>query len=143
MISRRSFLVAALAAALPAWAGDKAEAPKIGIQGYDPVSYFTDGRAVKGEPSINFDFDEARYRFASQKHRALFSDDPARYEPQFGGLCATGMAFGKTAQADPTQWKIVDGKLYLFSSVEAKAMAEKDPALLRRAAQATHAAPKR
>jgi hypothetical protein len=140
MISRRSILAAALAAAVPVWAGDKAGAPKVGIKGYDPVSYFTDGRPVKGEPAISFDFDEARYRFASQQHRALFAGDPARYEPQFGGLCATGLAFGKKAESDPTQWKIVDGKLYLVSSVEAKAMAEKDPSLLSRA---VHAAPKR
>jgi YHS domain-containing protein len=140
MISRRSMLLAALGAALPAFADDQAAAPKLGIKGYDPVSYFTDGRAVKGEPSISFDFDEARYRFASAQHRSLFAGDPARYEPQFGGLCATGIAFGKKTESDPTQWKIVDGKLYLFSSVEAKQMADQDPALLMRAAQT---APKR
>lgn len=107
--------------------------PPVGIKGYDPVSYFTEGRPVKGAPALSFDFDDTRYLFASEKNRGAFAADPARYEPQFGGYCATGIAFGKKAQSDPTQWAIVDGKLYVFSSLEAKEMAVKDPALLTRA----------
>lgn len=133
MIVRRIILLAALAAALPALAQDKARAPLIGIKGYDPVSYFTENRPVKGAPAHHYDFDETRYHFSSPKNRSLFADNPARYEPQFGGLCATGIAFGKKSESDPTQWAVVDGKLYVFSSLEAKEMAVKDPALLRRA----------
>lgn len=132
MIARRTMLIAAMAVALPALAQDKA-APRLGIKGYDPVSYFTEGRPVKGAPGLHHDFDDTRYLFSSQKNRGAFAADPARYEPQFGGLCATGIAFGKQAESDPTQWAILDGKLYVFSSLEAKQMAEKDPALIRRA----------
>lgn len=133
MILRRTILLAALAAALPALAQDKARSPLVGIKGYDPVSYFTEHKPVKGAPAHHYDFDETRYLFSSPKNRSLFAADPARYEPQFGGLCATGIAFGKRAESDPTQWAVVDGKLYVFSSLEAKEMAVKDPALLRRA----------
>ena len=134
MILRRTILLAVLAAALPALAQDKgAKAPQLGIKGYDPVSYFTEGRPAKGAPAIHHDFDDARYLFSSQKNRSLFSADPGRYEPQFGGLCATGIAFGQKAQSDPEQWAIVNGKLYVFSSIEAKAKVVKDPSLLTRA----------
>lgn len=133
MILRRTILLAALAAALPALAQDKARAPHVGIKGYDPVSYFTEKKAVKGAPANHYDFDETRYLFSSARNRAAFAAEPARYEPQFGGLCATGIALGKTVQSDPTQWAVVDGKLYVFSSSEAKQMAVKDPALLRSA----------
>jgi hypothetical protein len=43
----------------------------------------------------------------------LFAANPERYAPQFGGYCATGVSLGKLLEADPKQWTIVDGKLYL------------------------------
>ena len=42
-----------------------------------------------------------------------FQSDPARYVPQFGGFCALGAALGKKLDVDPTQFKVVDNKLYL------------------------------
>ena len=35
------------------------------------------------------------------------------YAPQYGGFCAMGAALGKKLDVDPTQFKVVDGKLYL------------------------------
>ncbi len=107
-----------------------AQSPRVSLKGHDPVSYFTEGRPVKGQPSLNYDYDEARYLFASQKNRELFAASPERYTPQFAGLCTTGMAFGVKAEADPSVFKIVDGKLYVFSSTAARDKADKDPALL-------------
>ncbi len=40
-------------------------------------------------------------------------NNPQQYLPQFGGFCAFGAAVGKKLYADPTVWKLVDGKLYL------------------------------
>jgi len=102
----------------------------VSLQGHDPVSYFTDGRPVKGSAGISYDFDDARYLFFSQKNRERFASSPDRYTPQFTGLCATGMAYGVKAQADPTVWKIVDGKLYVFSSAQAREKFEQDASLL-------------
>jgi YHS domain-containing protein len=124
--------ILALAAALAA--GPLfAQSPAVSLKGHDPVSYFTEGRPVKGSERITYDFDEARYRFSSQKNRELFAASPDRYTPQYTGLCATGMAFGVKADADPAVWKIVDGKLYVFSSAGAREKFEKDPALLAKA----------
>jgi len=47
-------------------------------------------------------------------------------------LCATGLSMGMKTAADPNVWKIVDGKLYVFSSVEAMQMVDKDPTILTR-----------
>jgi YHS domain-containing protein len=113
--------------------------PKVALKGYDPVAYFTDGKPVKGDKAHSYDWDEARYLFANAKNKAAFASAPEKYAPQFGGLCATGLAFGKTVEADPQAWKIVDGKLYLFSSIKAKEAADKDPAVLVRAHTATPA----
>ena len=115
--------------------GPGANAPTLALKGFDPVAYFTDGRPVKGSPGFQHDWDDARYRFSSAQHRAAFVADPERYAPQFGALCATGLSIGKQITADPTIWKIVDGKLYVFSSAKAREMADKDPALLERSRQ--------
>lgn len=112
-----------------------AQSPPVSLKGHDPVSYFTDGRPVKGSTGINYDFDEARYLFSSQKNRERFASSPERYTPQFAGLCATGLALGRKAEADPSVFKIVDGKLYVFFDARAREMAEKDPSLLAKAHQ--------
>ena len=104
--------------------------PKVAIKGYDPVAYFTEGKPVKGDPSISHDWDEARYLFANAHNRAAFAAAPDKYAPQFAGLCATGLAFGQKVEADPQAWKVVDGKLYLFSSIPAKEVVDKDPGVL-------------
>ena len=107
--------------------------PKVALKGYDPVAYFTDGKPVKGDKAHSYDWDEARYLFANAKNKAAFAAAPEKYAPQFAGLCATGLAFGKKVEADPQAWKIVDGKLYVFSSISAKDAADKDPSVLARA----------
>lgn len=112
-----------------------AQSPAVSLKGHDPVSYFTEGRPVKGSDKITYDFDEARYQFASPKNRELFAANPERYTPQFAGLCATGMGLGMKAQADPSVFKIIDGKLYVFSSTQARDKAENDPALLAKSQQ--------
>ena len=108
------------------------KSPPVALKGNDPVSYFTPGRPVKGASAFNVDFDDSRYLFSSQKNKQLFASNPDRYAPQFSGLCATGLAMGMKAEADPGVWKIIDGKLYVFSSVDAREMAEKDPSLIKK-----------
>ena len=124
-------LTAAIALPASTLAQDKSPA----LKGHDPVAYFLEGRPVKGAPSISYDFDDSRYQFAKPKHRDLFAANPDRYAPQFTGLCTVGMAKGMKAEADPSVWKIVDGKLYVFSSVQAREQVEKDPSLLAKAHQ--------
>lgn len=127
-------IVLALAAALFS-SSLLAQSPPVSLKGHDPVSYFTDGRPVKGSPGIRYDFDDARYLFANEKNRERFAANPERYTPQYTGFCATGMAFGMKVEADPTVWKIVDGKLYVFSSPQAREKFEQDPGLLAKSRQ--------
>lgn len=112
------------------------KAPPLALKGHDPVAYFTEGRPVRGAAAFNVDFDDSRYLFASAKNREMFSASPDRYTPQFAGLCATGMAFGKKAEADPNIFVVREGKLYIFSSTEARDMVQKDPSLLGKSHQA-------
>ncbi len=88
----------------------------LAIRGYDPVGYFTEARAVLGDPDITYDWSGATWRFASLEHLAQFTSDPNRFAPQYGGYCAWGVNFGYTASTDPNSWAIRDGKLYLNNS---------------------------
>jgi YHS domain-containing protein len=89
---------------------------RLALKGYDPVAYFTDGKAMPGDPQYETTYDGVRYRFASTQHLELFKADPDRYAPQFGGSCAAGIAMGVKFESEPENWLIVDGRLFVFSS---------------------------
>lgn len=90
------------------------EAVPLAIKGYDPVAYFTTGRPTRGLPEFEYEWDEHRYLFANAEHRELFKADPVRYAPQFGDYCAMALAEGELTEANPENWLISDGKLYIF-----------------------------
>ncbi|MEL6288502.1 MAG: YHS domain-containing (seleno)protein [Pseudomonadota bacterium] len=83
------------------------------VGGYDPVAYFTQSKAIRGAKDITTEWDGVTWRFASAENRDLFTANPTKYAPQYGGFCAYAVGYGSTAKGDPKQWKIVDGKLYL------------------------------
>src|SRR6266446_1651920 len=66
-------------------------APRLVLQGYDPVAYFTEGKPTKGSSQLTYDWDEGRYYFASAGNRDLFVGDPDRYAPRFAGFCTASM----------------------------------------------------
>lgn len=85
----------------------------VAIKGYDPVAYFTKGRAIPGKKEFKYTWQDAQWRFSSADNRDLFASAPERYAPQYGGFCANAMTAGQVAGVDPEAWKIVNGKLYL------------------------------
>lgn len=87
----------------------------LAIEGYDPVAYFTEQKAVEGKESISFTNQGVTYHFATTADRDLFKANPAKYEPQYGGWCAYAMgANGEKVEIDPGTFKLLNGKLYLF-----------------------------
>jgi hypothetical protein len=115
-------LVAASLGSGPAAAADA----RLAIKGYDPVAYFTQSRPAQGKPEFAFDWQGARYHFASADNRDLFAANPGRYAPQYAGYCALGVANKMKAEVDPTQWTIADGKLYLNYDSSGLEMMRKD-----------------
>ena len=88
----------------------------LAIDGYDPVAYFTLSKAVEGNKQYSYKWDGDTWLFISEKHRDMFISNPVKYAPQFNGFCANGLSDGHVIDADPTNWRIIDGKLYLFFS---------------------------
>lgn len=88
---------------------------KLAIQGYDPVAYFKQGKAVKGKKEFSASYQGIVYYFANESDKAAFLKNPTAYEPQYGGWCAFAMGdYGEKVEIDPETFKILDGKLYLF-----------------------------
>jgi YHS domain-containing protein len=85
----------------------------VGVGGYDPVAYFKEGKAMKGNGWHVTYHKGVTYVFANKINRKTFEADPEKYLPAYGGYCAYGVAVGKKFVADPEVWKIVEGTLYL------------------------------
>jgi len=87
----------------------------LAIDGYDPVAYFKNNKAIKGKKEFTVNHLGAVYYFSSGENMEAFIKNPAIYEPQYGGWCAYAMGKeGDKVSVDPETFKIVNGKLYLF-----------------------------
>ena len=96
------------------------------VDSHDVVSYFVDGKQVKGDDQYTHEYMGAIWKFSSAENRDAFVADPARYAPQFGGYCAWAVSQGYTARGNPKNWTIVDGKLYLNYNTAIQRRWEKD-----------------
>jgi hypothetical protein len=106
--------------AAPALAGPINEKDGVAIQGYDPVSYFTEAKPVKGAPQFEQSWNGTTWRFASAANRDVFAAAPEKYAPKYGGFCAFGVAQGYKVDIDPAAWSVVDGQLYLNYSTSVR-----------------------
>ena len=64
---------------------------KLAIQGYDPVSYIEQNKAVKGKKEFAVNVNGAIYYTSSAKNKELLKKSPTKYEPAYGGWCAFAM----------------------------------------------------
>jgi YHS domain-containing protein len=83
------------------------------IDGYDPVSYFSEEGPLEGSEEHQIDWKGETWFFSSAENRRAFEAEPEKYAPQYGGYCAYGLSEGYLTETDPGAWTIVDGRLYL------------------------------
>lgn len=88
----------------------------VAIEGYDPVGYFTDGRAMLGDPAYRAEYDGATFFFANATHREMFLATPERFIPAYGGYCTETLATGLLTPASPAHWTMHGDRLYLTRS---------------------------
>ena len=96
------------------------------LKGYDPVAYFTVGKPVLGKPDLKADHQGVTYRFMSEDSRRLFLANPAKFVPQYGGWCSNGLVYAIPLGGEPQNFKIIDGRLYLFGGIRPKLYFEMD-----------------
>ena len=99
----------------------------LAIEGYDPVAYFTDERAVRGLPDYEAAEAGAVWRFRNGSNRDAFVAHPEIYGPRFGGYDPIDLARGVTAGGNPRFWVVTGQRLYLFGLEEHRAAFAADP----------------
>ena len=97
------------------WWGPINEISGVALKGYDAIAYHQSNKAIPGSDSITSTWSGVTWHFATESNRNVFTSDPARYAPQYGGFCATAVSSGFTADIKPQAWQIVEGKLYVFN----------------------------
>ena len=90
------------------------------------MAYFIEKRPVKGLPEFEYVWRGARWRFAGVANMEMFSHDPEKYAPRYGGYCAYAVSQGKFADIDPDAWTVLEGKLYLNLNKDVQKLWEKD-----------------
>lgn len=88
----------------------------IAIEGWDPVSYFTDPEPQPGRPQFEYVWQGAPWLFASEANMEVFKRHPEIYAPQFGGHGAMSMSRGFVSDADPEIYVVYKQRLYFFYS---------------------------
>ena len=86
----------------------------IALEGYCPVAYFLANKPVRGKAKYPSTYDDVTYYFVSADAKKVFERNPEKFIPAFGGWCAFGMSKKDKFPVDPTNFKIVDGRLMLF-----------------------------
>ena len=120
----------------PAESGQFYERHGVAIDGFDPVAYFEDHKAVKGLLALSHVYKGSTFVFVSPAHLAAFVQAPERFAPQFGGYCAYGVAEGVKAAIAGEIWEVVEGKLYLNHDPQVQVKWKAERSALLRAAQA-------
>ena len=88
----------------------------VAIDGYDPVSYFTDPEPQPGRAEFEYDWGGVPWYFESAANRDVFKRNPTVYAPQFGGHCLTSLSRGYLSDGKPRLYAIEAMKLYFFYS---------------------------
>jgi YHS domain-containing protein len=97
-----------------ALAAQQPEAPPDALDGLDAV-LLVQGKEVEGRSAFTVVHGPFTYLFSSAETKAAFQRAPAKYEIQMGGLCAR---MGRTTGANPADYLVHNGKIYVFGSDE-------------------------
>ncbi len=115
---------------------DITEVESTGADGFDLISFFEVGEALKGSPEFSLIYEGAKWYFSSIENREKFKKNAVKYLPQLGESCPYSLAEGKEIKGKPTYHKVIDGKLYFFYNKEYADKFEKDSKLLLEKARA-------
>jgi YHS domain-containing protein len=98
----------------PVNAAEMEGADRLMLFGADVVAYFTQNAYVQGNAQYASKYQDVDFHFSSAEHKAMFDAEPEKFLPQYGGYCANGIMFGIPWGGNASDFKVVDGKLYIF-----------------------------
>lgn len=86
------------------------------LDGFDPVGYQAEGRAVPGRNDISTLWKGLVWHFANVENRARFEADPRSFAPGLNGFCPVALSEGRLEPGDPRHFVIVGNRVYLLRS---------------------------
>ena len=109
------FTVAAACAALFAFVPLQAQTPQAAeaLDGVDTVLLLNTGKETFGTSAFKTTHGSLTYLFASADTKAQFDAAPDKYAVQMNGTCAR---MGGGTGGNPSNYAVVDGKIYVFGS---------------------------
>jgi YHS domain-containing protein len=99
----------------------------LAMNGFDPVSYFTDGAPQFGRPDQEARHEGVIWRFRNEGNKAAFLADPEVYMPRYGGYDPIGLGRGLAVAGNPLIWAMVAERLYFFHNEAARERFIADP----------------
>jgi hypothetical protein len=99
----------------------------LAISGFDPVAYFTEGKALFGRPEFELNLDGAVWRFTNEGNRGAFEKHPEVYAPRFAGYDPLAIGRDRSVKGHPLIWAVTGQRLYLFYSEQTRASFLADP----------------
>ncbi|WP_282604323.1 YHS domain-containing (seleno)protein [Pelagibius sp. Alg239-R121] len=84
------------------------------LNGYCPVAYFVAAGPLVGSAEFASTHDGKTYHLVSADAKKMFDADPDKYVPAYGGACAFGMSVKEKFPVEPTNYKVVNDRLFLF-----------------------------
>jgi hypothetical protein len=102
----------------------------LAISGFDPVAYFSQHKALQGDPHLELTQNGTVWRFLNEGNRAAFADHPEVYTPRFGGYDPVAINRGVSVPGNSLIWAVAGDRLYLFYSDKARTEFLADPALI-------------
>ena len=91
------------------------------------------GEAVRGSEKFAHEWLEVKWLFSNAEHRDLFAVDPLQYVPQYGGYCSDAVYSKNKQDINPSAWRIVNDRLYIFYSEESATEWAKDKRAIKKA----------
>jgi YHS domain-containing protein len=116
-MKRLSLILLAMLASFPASAA--AQSPQVveALDGVDTVILIQQGKEVFGKADFSVQRGRFKYLFSSAETKATFERTPDQYEIQLGGMCAR---MGPPTGANPSDYFVHNGKIYIFGSDECR-----------------------
>lgn len=99
----------------------------LAMNGYDPVSYFTDAAPLFGRPDQEARYAGVIWRFRNEGNKAAFIADPEVYMPRYGGYDPIALGRGVAVAGNPLLWAMIGERLYFFHNQAARERFIADP----------------
>jgi YHS domain-containing protein len=100
----------------------------VALAGFCPVSLVQGCRLIPGQPALSLSYEGLVYRFADDRMRTAFRNQPGRFLPANGGHCPVAQVDRSEVRPGEALWSVLyRDRLFLCADREAQARFMKNP----------------